>query len=129
MEMVISAGNQVAMDMPGGVAIGEGLKAQCSAVKERWERVYRATELWGKTLEKVNPEMEHFQVRHLERDHFVGIATSGSGVGGGSWWEASSPGASPALPRGANCPLDGCTAMKRLLGQTPYYSGALYSYI
>ena len=65
METVISAGKQVALELPwsGGVSVGEGLRAQCSAIEERWGRVWQATEQWGETLDKIHPEMEQFQVR------------------------------------------------------------------
>ena len=79
METVISAGKQVAMELPwsGGVSVGEGLRAQCSAIKERWERVWQATEQWGETLGKIHPEMEQFQVR--ERGRKGGEGRGGEG--------------------------------------------------
>ena len=70
MEAVILAGKQVAMetqwppDTPERAAM-DSLRAQYSALEERWKVLSQEAEEWGQLLEKVLPEMEKFQVHTI----------------------------------------------------------------
>lgn len=60
-ESVISAGKHIAMEMhwPQGM---DGLRTQYISLQDRWGKVWREGEEWGKLLDAVCPEMQHFQV-------------------------------------------------------------------
>ena len=64
----------------------DGLRAQYVSLQERWGKVWKEGEEWGKTLEVVYPEMQKFQVSGVQ---LHGLFLQGVRL---LMWHNSSPG-------------------------------------